>query len=73
MAMHTHFPSFRDGQVKEIHNLHHMLESRGRHVLPTLVEAPYSMREEFLRNIAKANIADDSIPAKWMLSRLLQI
>ena len=50
-----------------------MLKSSGSHVFPALIEASYSMREEFLRDIAKTNIADDSITAKWMLSRFLQI
>jgi len=50
-----------------------MLKSSSSHVFPALVEASYPMWKEFLRDIAEANIADDPIPAKWMLSGFLQI
>lgn len=71
MAVDANPPSLGNSEVKQIHNLHHMLESGGGHVFPALIKASDSMGIEILGDIAESNIWNDAIAAKGMLSWLL--
>ena len=73
MAVDTNPPSLRNGQVKQIHNLHHMLKSSGRHILPALIKASDSVGKEMLWNIAESNVWNNSIRTKGVFPWLLQI
>ena len=73
MAVDAYLAPFRDSEVEQIHNLHHVFKGRRSHILPALIEASDAMRIEILRDVAEANIRDDSICAVGMLSWFLQV
>lgn len=73
VAVHAHLAALRNGQVEQVHDLHHMLEGRGSHVLPTLVKASDSMGKKLLRDVAEPHSGDDAVCAEGMLSWFLQV
>jgi hypothetical protein len=67
VAMHTDLALAVQAHVEDVHDLHHLLECRGRHVFPALVEAVYAVVVKILRDVAKADLREDTVPAVGVL------
>lgn len=73
MAVYSHFPTLLLGVGEDVHYLHHVLRSGGRHILPGQVEEEDVVTVQCLRVVAEPAVSNNTVPTVRMLSRLLQV